>query len=114
MWKLHDARPISFAKGLETVISQITALTDIIRNLENCMDTNGVNGGGQQQSRLKGKGSKNCQRKTGNTAGPMATVVTTATPAKTRRQDTSTTPPFKASKAEVTKTATRPPDGVEQ
>ena len=97
-----------------SVISQITALADIIRNLENCMDTNGGNGGGQQQSRGKVKGTKNCQLKTGNTAGPMATVVTMATPTKTRQQDTSTTPHFKTSKAEVTKTATRPPDGVGQ
>ena len=29
-------------------ISQITALANIIRNLENCIDTNGGNGGGQQ------------------------------------------------------------------
>ena len=45
------------------IISKITALTDIIRNLKNCMDTNGGNRGGKQQSR--GKGTKNCQRKTG-------------------------------------------------
>ena len=50
----------------------------------------------------------------GNNAGPMATVVTTETPAKTRQQDTSTTPPSKTSKAEVTKTMTGPSDGVGQ
>ena len=47
-----------------SVISQITSLTDIIRNLENCMDKNGGNIGEQQQSRGKGKGTKHCQRKT--------------------------------------------------
>ena len=48
-----------------SVISQITALTNIIRNLKNHMDTNGGNGGGQQQNRGKGRGTKDRQRKTG-------------------------------------------------
>ena len=49
-----------------------------------------------------------------NNAGPMATVVTTEIPAKTRQQDKSTTPPSKTSKAEVTRTTTRPPDRLGQ
>ena len=36
-----------------SVISQIMALTNIIRNLKNYMGENGGNGGGQQQSRVK-------------------------------------------------------------
>ena len=47
-----------------SVISQITALTNIVRNLENCMDANDGNGEGQQQIRGKGRGIKNHQRKT--------------------------------------------------
>ena len=47
-----------------SVISQITALTNIIRNLKNRMDTNGGNGGGQQQNNGKGRGTKDRQRKT--------------------------------------------------
>ena len=78
------------------------------------MDTNGGNGGGQQQSRVKVKATKIVNARQENTAGPMATVVTTENPAKTRQQDTSTTPHFKTSKAEVTKNATWPPDGVGQ
>ena len=48
-----------------SVISQITALTNIICNLKNCMDTNGGNRGGQQQNRGKGKATKDRQHKTG-------------------------------------------------
>ena len=74
----------NYTQSNNSVISQITSLTDIIRDLKNCMDTNGDNRGGQQQSRGKGKETKIINARQENTAGPTATVVTTSTPAKTR------------------------------
>ena len=53
-----------------SVISQITALTNIIRNLESRMNNNGGNGGnggggGQDRSKGKGRSNKSHQRKAG-------------------------------------------------